>query len=283
MREISSESNQEFSSEVSSSKEMSFDVSEGKTGISISPQEFVEDCHRHSINQILETNGKYMSDDDKVRVSYGADNIWTTKYDPESGYTGYYLYKKGTSNIEVSIQDRDQMERTVIHETNHFASKNKETYTSQPEKNGYTVYRSVGTRETSWFHSSETGIDSDFSSKGEGLNEGLTTLYTNRQLTELSEEKGLAAERQGIYWHSTELCRQLEDLVGEDTLKEAYYGGNLEQLKMKVDELAGENGYESLRDCMDRTLSKDRIERVVAMREAQDILSEMYEKKGTEL
>lgn len=111
-----------------------------------------------------------MSDDDKVRVSYGADNIWTTKCDPESGYTGYYLYKKGTSNIEVSVQDRDQMERTVIHETNHFASKNSETYTSQPEKNGYTVCRTVGTRETSWFHSSETGVDSDFSSKGEGLN-----------------------------------------------------------------------------------------------------------------
>ncbi len=283
MHEIPNESNHEFSSEVDSAKDTIFDVSEDNKELSISPQEFVEDCHRQSINQILETSGKYMSDEDKVRVAYGADNIWTTKYDPESGYTGYYLYKSGTSNIEISIENQEQMERTVIHETNHFASKNSETYVPHPEKNGYTVYRTVGTRETSWFHSSETGTDSDFSSKGEGLNEGLTTMYTNRQLTELSEEKGLAAERQGIYWHSTELCKQLEKLVGEDTLKEAYYGGNIEALKNKVDELAGENGYESLRECMDRTLSKDRIERVIAMRDAQDILSEMYDKKGTGL
>lgn len=283
MHEITNDSNQEISTEVSSQINTCDTPIETKEDFS-SPQEFVENCHWQSVNHILETNGKYMSEEDRVRVSYGADNIRTTKYDPEAGYTGCYLYNKGTSNIEVSVIDRDQMERTVIHETNHFASKNKEAYVSQPEKHGYTVYRTVGTRETSWFHSSETGVDSDFSSKGEGLNEGLTTMYTNRHLTEISKEKGIAAERQGIYWHSTELCKQLEDLVGEETLKEAYYGGDIDTLKNKVDELAGENGYEALRDCMDKTISKDRIERVMAMREAQDILSEMYAKKeGDEL
>lgn len=282
MQEITGNNTPEITSEVSSFPSVSPDIPVESGEDFSSPQEFVEDYHRQSIDRILETNGKYMSEDDRIRVSNGVDNIWTARYDPESGYTGYYLYKNGSSKIEVSIIDRDQMERTVIHETNHFASKNNETYVSQPEKNGYTVYRTVGTRETSWFHSSETGADTDFSSKGEGLNEGLTTMYTNRQLTELSEEKGLAAERQEIYWHSTELCKQLEDLVGEDILKKAYYGGDIESLRSRVDELAGENGYESLRDCMDRTISKDRIERVKAMREAQDILAEMYEKKGTD-
>ena len=283
MQEISSESSQELSSEVSSSNEASCEVAVETREVFSSPQEFVEDCHRQSIEQILETNGKYMSEDDRIRVAYGADNLRVEKYDPESGYTGLYFYKKGTSNIEVSYIDYDQMERTVIHETNHFASKNTETYVSCPEKNGYTVFSNVGTREMSWFHSSETGADSDFTSKGEGLNEGLTTMYTNRQLKELSEEKGLAAERQGIYWHSTELCKQLEDIVGEETLKKAYYGGDINGLRERVDELAGENGYESLRDCIDRTLSKDRVDRIIAMREAQDILSEMYEKKGNGL
>lgn len=145
----------------------------------------------------------------------------------------------------------------------------------------HTVYQTVGTRSSSWFHSDETGENYNFTTKGRGLNEGLTTLYTNQQLTELSKEKGEAAERQQIYAHATELCSQLEDIVGQDTLKEAYYGGNLQALQEKVDALAGEKGYEALQDCLDRTLSKDPAERVEAMKEAQNILAKMYEKGET--
>ena len=63
-------------------------------------------------------------------------------------------------------------------------------------------------------------------------------------------------------------------------MKEAYYGGNLQGLEAKVDALAGEKGYESLRDCLDRTLSKDYAERVEAMKDAQAILAKMYEEGG---
>ena len=243
-------------------------------------QKDVESFHAQSIEQILEINGKYMSESDRARVANGVDNIRAIEHNPSLGRTGGYLLSNGKSSIEVSAIDRQQMERSTKHETNHFASKNREIIVPEPDKGGYTVYQTVGTRQSSWFHSNETGENSNFTTKGRGLNEGLTTMYTNQQLTEISKEKGEAAERQGIYSHATELCNQLETIVGQDTLKEAYYGGNLQGLEAKVNELAGEKGYESLRECLDRTLSKDYAERVEAMKEAQDILAKMYNEGG---
>lgn len=244
-------------------------------------QKSVESYHQQSIAQILETNGKYMSETDRARVSNGVDNIRAVEHDPTRGRTGGYLFSNGKSNIEVSAISKQQMERSTKHETNHFASKNREIIVPEPDKKGYTVYQTVGTRQASWFHSNEKGLDSNFISRGRCMNEGLTTMYTNQQLTELSKEKGEAAERQGIYSHANELCSQLESIVGKDTLKEAYYGGNLHELVAKVDALAGKKGFESLRDCLDRTLSKDYAERVEAMKEAQMIMAKMYEEGGS--
>lgn len=243
-------------------------------------QKSIENYHHKSIAQILEENGKYMSELDRERVAQGVDSIKVVEHNPARGCTGFYLRMNGKSSIEVSAINKLQMERTTKHETNHFASKNREIIVPQPDKKGYTVYQTVGTRQASWFHSNETGKDSDFSSKGRGLNEGLTTMYTCQQLAELSKEKGEMAARQGVYAHATELCNQLENIVGKETLKEAYYGGDLKGLSEKVDSLAGEKSFEKLRDCMDRTLSKDYSERVTAMKEAQSILAKMYERKG---
>lgn len=243
-------------------------------------QKDVESYHQQSIEQILEINGKYMSETDRARVSNGVDSIQAIQHNPNSGRTGGYLLHNGKSSIEVSAINQQQMERSAKHETNHFASKNREIIVPEPEKKGYTVYQTVGTRQSSWFHSNETGENYNFTSKGRGLNEGLTTMYTNQQLTELSKEKGEAAERQQIYSHATELCNQLESIVGKDALKEAYYGGNMRGLETKVDSLAGEKGFEALRDCFDRTLSKDPGERVQAMKEAQTILAKMYDEGG---
>ena len=265
----------------------SHEVPHGKSQILETPasleqaQKDIESYHQQSIEQILALNGKYMLEEDRARVAGGADKLRAIENDPNRGRNGGYLLYKGRSSIEVSAMDQQQMERTTKHETNHFASKNREILVPEPDKNGYTVYQTVGTRRSSWFHSDETRENYNFTTKGRGLNEGLTILYTNQQLTELSKEKGEAAERQQIYAHATELCSQLEDIVGQDTLKEAYYGGNLQALQEKVYALAGEKGYEALQDCLDRTLSKDPAERVEAMKEAQNILAKMYEKGET--
>lgn len=243
----------------------------------------VENYHSQSIQQILEMNGRYMSEADRSRVAQGVDSIKAVEHNPARGCTGFYLYCNGKSSMEVSAINQQQMERSTKHETNHFASKNREIIVPNPERKGYTVYQTVGTRQASWFHSNETGKDSEFTSKGRGLNEGLTTMYTNQQLMELSREKGEAAERQGVYSHATELCNQLEAIVGKDTLKEAYYGGNIQNLEKCVNSLAGDRAFETLRDCMDRTISRDYAERVEAMKEAQVILARMYEKGGQKI
>ena len=272
----------EIGMEIFSGESALMEVTAEKESAEIPAQEMVENFHSLSVGQILEMNGKYMSENDMNRVSAGVNEIRAVEYDPDHNYTGVYSFYNGRSVIEVASIDPEQMERTTIHETNHFMSHNHEVFVPQPDRNGYTVFSTVGTREKSWFVSNETGERSEFTSKGEGMNEGLTTMFTNQQLMEISEEKGIAAERQNIYSHATEICKQLEDIVGEDTLKEAYYGGNLGKLEQQVNALAGEHGYESLRDSLDRTLSADWSERAISMMDAQRILNEMYKNGGME-
>lgn len=241
-------------------------------------QKEVEGFHQQSIAQILEINGKYMSLEDQARVAKGMDSIRAVEHDPSKGRTGGYTMHNGKSTAEISAISKEQMERSTKHETNHFASKNREIIVPQPDKNGYMVYNTVGMRQSSWFHSTKTGENSGYKEHGRGINEGLTTMYTNSQLREMSVEKGRAAEQQQIYSHATELCQQLEGILGKDSLKEAYYGGNTNNLEAKVNELAGANEYEHLRDCLDRSISKDYAERIEAMKEAQEILARMSER-----
>ena len=70
----------------------------------------------------------------------------------------------------------------------------------------------------------------------------------------------------------------LEDIVGENALKDAYFGGNMQGLETKVDSLVGPNEFGHLRDCLDRSISDNYAERVVATREAQEILARMAER-----
>ena len=94
----------------------------------------------------------------------------------------------------------------------------------------------------------------------------------------MSPEKGREAEQQQIYGHAVDLTTALESLVGESTLKDAYFGGNMQALENKVDSLVGEKEFGHLRDCLDRTISDNYAERVAAMREAQEILAKMSER-----
>lgn len=52
-------------------------------------QRIIENYHNQSIQQILEINGKYMSDADRERVSNGVDSIKAVEHTPEKGYTGF--------------------------------------------------------------------------------------------------------------------------------------------------------------------------------------------------
>ncbi len=245
-------------------------------------QETVENMHTQSKAYILENNGKYMTEEGRERVMGGVDSIKVSEHNPNSNKTGGYMFHGGKATISISAKNETQLERSTNHETFHFTSFNKEIIVPDPERKGYTVYNTVGTRRSSWFHSNETGNNTDYTEHGRGMNEGLTTMYTNSRLSEMSKEKGEAAEREQIYSHATELCKQIEDLVGEDVLKDAYYGGNTAGLESKVNELAGDKEYGHLRDCLDRAISDDYAERVEATKEAQEILARMSERSQKE-
>lgn len=237
----------------------------------------VEYFHNQSIAQILDMNGKYISEADHGRIEDGVNSIKAREHNPNSGRSGAFHTMNGKSSIEVSAFSKDQMERTTKHETNHFASKNREIIVPMPDKGGHMVYQTVGMRHTSWFHYNTTGENSGFETKGRGLNEGMTTMYTNEQLSALSKEKGEAAEREGVYSHATEVCKQLQEIIGKDALGDAYYGGKTMALQEKMDVMGGKGTFERFQSSMDKTISKDYAERVQGMKEAQAILAKLDE------
>lgn len=240
-------------------------------------QKNIESCHAESLNQIIAINGTYMPESEKGRISGGVDCIRAVEYNPDRSVAGSFTFHNGKSTIEVANIDQAQLERTTMHETNHFASYNREIIV--PGKDGYTVYYTSGVRQASWFHSTQTGENISISGKNRGLNEGITTMYTNRQMAEVSPLKAAEADRQNGYPHATEICRQLEQMVGQDAVAKAYYGGDTKALEAKVDGMAGEKAFENLSRCVERaTYSGDYGERVTAMKEAQEILAKMDEK-----
>lgn len=237
----------------------------------------VEHFYNQSITQILDMNGKYISEADRRRIEDGVNSIKAIEHNPNSGRSGAFRTMNGKSSIEVSALSKDQMERITKHETNHFASKNREIIVPMPDKGGHVVYQTVGMKHTSWFHNNITGENSGFETKGRGLNEGMTTMYTNEQLSALSKEKGEAAEREGVYSHATEVCKQLQETMGKDVLGDAYYGGKTMALQEKMDAIGGKGTFEQFQSSMDKTISKDYAERVQGMKETQAILAKLDE------
>lgn len=240
-------------------------------------QKQVENVHQSALANILGRDGVYISEQDKARIQEGLTSIKAVD-NLAPGKTGGYHFSSNNSSIRVAALNALQVERSTIHETYHFASHNREVIVPMPDKNGYMVYNQVGTRQSSWFHSTKTGENSNYSEVGRGLNEGITTMLTNRQLAEISAEKGKAAEQQQIYGHAVDLVSALESIVGEDTVKGAFYSGNMQELENKVENLAGEKEYSRLVNCLDRAISRDYAERVAATREAQGILATMAER-----
>lgn len=270
-------SNSEFSVNSSFTTPGTNQILETRTSME-QAQQSVENYHQQSLGQIVEINGQFIPDSQKERIGNGVQDIKAVEYNPESSVTGSFTFHNNKSSIRVSNINEMQMERTTKHETNHFTSFNREIIV--PGEKGYTVYKTSGVRQSSYFHPTQ-GPEIPLSSKNRGMNEGITTMYTNQQLEAIDPAKGAEAARQTGYAHATELSQELESIVGRETVAQAYYGGNMAALEGKVNALGGEKAFENLSRCMDTvTYSKDYAERMSAMREAQDILATMSERQG---
>lgn len=241
-------------------------------------QENIEFFHNRSKEQILELHGEFISGESYDRIIKGVDSIRAVKYNQNKSSIGAFYYHNGETNIEVCNLDREQLERTTQHETNHFMSFNKETQQ-------FIDYESLERKcnKISGIHECEFVVDSkdnicEFKDLNRGFNEGITQMYTNRQLEAIAPYKGELSARQNGYQYATELSEQVEGIVGPEMIAKAYYGGELKPLEEKINQLGGKGSFARFSKDIDVvTYSIDYVERLQAMRDAQGILASMSE------
>jgi len=241
-------------------------------------QTLVEKVHERAKGQIIEKYGKYMPDESKERIKEGVSSIEATEYDITDDSIGWFRYNNGKSQISISILDEDQIERTTQHETNHFASYNKEiTNQLYGEETGIEVRKKSGIHELRYKENHDGDII-EYRDINRGFNEGITQMFTVDQLSDLDPIKGEMAYQQNGYKSATELAGQLKEILGTDIIAKAYYGGEVDGLRARIDKLAGIGSFDRLSKNMDRvTYSRDYVDRWEAMSEAQNILADMYE------
>lgn len=241
-------------------------------------QQSVEFYHNRSKEQILELHGAYISDESYERIENGVDYIEAVRYNPDETCIGSFYYHNGETHISVCNIDPEQLESTTQHETNHFMSFNIERQelvddTSMDRK----YYKKSGIHESEYIVDQKNHIK-EVKDLNRGFNEGITQMYTNRQLGEIAQYKGELAARQNGYQFATELSEQVEDILGKDFIAKAYYGGELGQLKEEINRLGGKGSFERLSKDMDKAVfSSDYVTRLEAMKDAQELMAAMSE------
>lgn len=282
MSELWSKGSAENISDVSDVKEDTFwnRKSQAEIGEAKEAQEIGEEFYRNSVEHIYRDEHKYMPPETIERLKKGPDSLKIKPYVEDSGILGGHYNHAGYSEINVYNVSNEQMERTMYHEVNHFASFNKEI----PIDRGTgreCLSKISGVRTTEVYLSEDGEIGGIIDDSHRGMNEGITQMFTYRHLGEVSPEKELDARREDCYGNATVLCEALRDAVGEEVIKKAYYSGDIQGLRDVIDRHAGPNSFERLSKDMDRaTYNDDYAVRIEAMRDAQSILADVWEGAG---
>lgn len=250
-------------------------------------REYVNATHQNSVQSILTSHGQYMTQSGIERVQEGTKVNALTGRKMEArvgeGVAGYYTHLNGHSELNVRVMTYGQMERTTAHETQHFSSYNNEIWVPDLQRHSATVYSRTGLRETEMVQNQETGKVTVTGSKGQGLNEGMTNVYAHDKVAEINPENALENERNGSYPEATAMARELQGLVGKETMAEAYYGGNKEGLAQKVNEMArDETAFDRMQKAFDMAAYGDETTQERGVREIQTILATMYGNKPEE-
>lgn len=262
--------------EISNGGNNLWSLNKKETDITNECPELSKKMYNQAIEHIYASEGEYMPRDTLERIRKGPDVVSIIQYKEGSGTVGSFYFHNGHSEIEVSNISKEQMERTMQHEVNHFSSFNREVPSER--SNNEFIIKACGVRRTEIRLTDDGEIGGILDDKYRGMNEGITSMFTHRQLGEISPDKEIAARRENGYESATILCEGLRDAIGESTIKEAYYGGNLEKLQNIVDTFAGIDSFERLAKDMDRvTYSSDYAVRIESMKEAQEILAKVWE------
>ena len=132
---------------------------------------------------------------------------------------------------------QDMVNHTVTHETTHLCSHKENTFTENQDGSKQHLYASGLLRV-------ETNVDPDgvrhVSVSNRALNEGLTEMYTMRELASRGDWQ--AANAYQAYSPQRGYCSRLEGILDPGKLEDAYYGGRLDGLKGNVERLTGDPG-----------------------------------------
>lgn len=260
-------------------EEFWFNKRETDEGFTIEKGEVIAgETYNRAVEQVMELHGDDMPPESIERLERGVESLDVIDPRKDSVNIGSFSYHNGESRIIVCAIDESQVERTTQHEVNHFASFNKEeVLVDTPELDEKHTLKVSGIHNLEYWENSDGEI-TRFRDLNRGFNEGITQLYTIRQLEKIDPQKSVEASRQNGYMFATELAEQVENTVGPEVIRRAYYGGDLTSLEQKLDFLGGDGTFERLSKCMDKvTYSRDYTERIWSMREAHEILASIME------
>ena len=233
-----------------------------------------KETYNRAISQVIEMHGDYLPTESVDRIQQGVESLDVINPIEDSVNIGSFSYHGGRSYIVVCAIDERQVERTTQHEVNHFASFNREEVISYDAEGDLTHIKKVSGIHNMEYWENPKGEITSFKDLNRGFNEGITQLYTIRQLENIDPEKGIEAARQNGYLFATELAEQVEEVVGKEVMQKAYYGGDFAALKNRLESAGGVGSFDRLSRCMDTvTYSRDYSERIWAMKEAHEILA----------
>lgn len=210
---------------------------------------------------------KYGEVFDREQLQRIQDEVVPEKYEV---YNGQYFVEEKLANVplnerayivgihgvkdhEIGIKDTGDligMRHTTTHETMHSLSYQKRFYEQGNGRWGEIEHIDCskkkdrsGIREITYDESEGKVEDAN-----RRLNEGITEMYTLREIMDRGEVPGLQSYTKEVGW-----AMQLEECVGAETLSRAYFGGDLDGLRSAVNELGEDDStWDGLSSGMDR-------------------------------
>jgi hypothetical protein len=189
-------------------------------------------AYDETIRGITSEYGEYLSEDQRVRIDIESEIYKPTVLTPEAycerfpgsdpNVLGHYDAK---GRIYMKEGSTETVTHVATHEALHLTSFNEVDDTSRETR----TYRS-GIRETTY---DESGLREDHN---RALNEGITEFYAVKEMERRGDE--LSIEAVSAYPEALKAASELQDIVGEERIRKAYFGGDTEQLKNEVNRLS---------------------------------------------
>lgn len=189
-------------------------------------------AYDETIKRITTEFGGIISEEQKVRINIESKlnkpTVMTTEAycerfpGSDPNVLGHYnaegrIYmKEGSPEILTHVATHEAMHLTSFNEIDHI-SRELRTYRS-------------GIRETTY---DEAGLREDHN---RAINEGITELYAIREMLRRGDVSSIEAF--SAYPESLKVASELQDIVGSGRIREAYFGGDIEQLKDEVTRLS---------------------------------------------